>query len=405
MRTLRAERYVVMAFLGVLLLSACTPAGVGAPDPATEPPVTPHPDASREPNGLDTDLRVSTRNWETDFTRHDVNLSEIVGGGPGKDGIPSIDNPRFLPVDEVDWLDDPEPVIALTIDGVSRAYPIQILMWHEIVNDEVAGRPVTVTFCPLCHTGIVFDRQVDGRVLDFGTTGNLRHSDLVMYDRETESWWQQATGRAIMGELTGTALEFLPSQLISWEQFRTAHPDGEVLSRETGHLRNYGQNPYVGYDRADTTPFLLQDETLIDGRLSPKVRVLALTIDDDAVAYPFPFLAEESVVNDEAGDQPLVVLWAPGVASGLGEPTVAGGEDVGAANAFSRSIDGQTLTFEPASAAGTMRDVETGSTWDFSGRATGGELEGRELQLLVFDAPFWFAWAIFNPDTRIWQPE
>jgi hypothetical protein len=381
-----------------MLTVACTTAP-GAP--GSSPPSIPP-----EPSGFDTadeGLRVSTAGWSTDFSRHDIPLGEIISGGPGKDGIPAIDEPNFLPVERVDWLVEREPVIAFGIGDDWRAYPIQILVWHEIVNDVVADTPVTITFCPLCHTAIAFDRRVGDRVLDFGTTGNLRHSDLVMYDRQTESWWQQATGRAIVGELTGTQLEFLPSQLISWGQFVAAHPDGTVLSRDTGHPRDYDRNPYPGYDSVDTDPFLLEDKTLIDGRLSPKVRILGLVIGDRAVAYPFPFLAEQPVVNDEVGGEPIVVVWSDGTASGLGGPTVAGGEIVGAANAFSAVLDGRTLTFEPAD-GGAMRDLETGTTWTFEGRATAGELEGSELELLVADSPFWFAWAVFRPDTRVWQP-
>ncbi|MBA2634477.1 MAG: DUF3179 domain-containing protein [Chloroflexi bacterium] len=380
-----------------LLTVACTgPAGT----PRTSAPSAPA--ASPTSGAPDDGLRVTTAGWSTDFTRYDVPLDEIIGGGPGKDGIPAIDEPKFLPVDRADWLVEREPVIAVGIGDDWRAYPIQILIWHEIVNDVVADTPVTITFCPLCHTAIAFDRTLDGRVLDFGTTGNLRHSDLVMYDRQTESWWQQATGRAIVGELTGTQLEFLPVQLISWGQFVEAHPDGAVLSRDTGHPRDYDRNPYPGYDVADSDPFLLGDKSLIDGRLSPKVRILGLVVGDEAAAYPFPFLAEHPVLNDEVGGEPIVVVWADGAASGLGGPTVAGGEIVGAANAFSREVDGRTLTFETD--AGLMRDVETGSAWTFEGRATAGELEGTQLQLLVADSPFWFAWAVFRPDTRVWQP-
>jgi hypothetical protein len=379
-----------------LLVVACTgPAERGSPDPGRSAGATADP--------AEDGLRVSTSGWATDFGRHEVPLDEIIGGGPGKDGIPAIDEPQFLPVDRADWLVEREPVIAFGIGDDWRAYPIQILVWHEIVNDEVAGTPVTITFCPLCHTGIAFDRRVGDRVLDFGTTGNLRHSDLVMYDRQTESWWQQVTGRAIVGELTGTQLEFLPSQLISWGQFVAAHPDGTVLSRETGHPRDYDRNPYPGYDTVDSDPFLLEDKTLIDGRLSPKVRILGLVVGDEAVAYPFPFLAEQPVVNDEVSGEPIVVVWTDGTASGLGGPTVAGGEIVGAANAFSRALDGRTLTFEPAD-GGAMRDIETGSVWTFEGRATAGELAGSQLELLVADSPFWFAWAVFRPDTRVWQP-
>ncbi len=346
---------------------------------------------------------MTTAGWSTDFARHEVNLSEIISGGPGKDGIPAIDAPVFESLSNGGWLEDQEPVISVGIDDQWRAYPISILVWHEIVNDTLAGRPITVTFCPLCHTAIAFNRELDGRVLDFGSTGNLRHSDLVMYDRQTESWWQQATGRAIVGELTGTQLEFLPSQLVSWEQFRTLHPDGELLSRDTGHIRSYGRNPYPGYDRTDSNPFLLADETLIDGRLDPKVRVVAIALNDEAVAYPLPDLAEVRVVNDDVGSTPIVVLWAPGTASGLGAETVAGGDLLGAATIFDRRVESRELTFEP-SEDGQMRDRETGSTWGFDGLAVDGELAGLRLTLLPADSPFWFAWVIFRADTRIWQP-
>jgi hypothetical protein len=277
-------------------------------------------------------------------------------------------------------------------------------MWHEIVNDVVADTPVAVTFCPLCHTAIVFDRTVDGTVLDFGVSGNLRHSDLVMYDRATESWWQQATGRGIVGAHTGTQLEFLPSQLISWAQFRGLHPDGVVLSRDTGHIRDYGANPYAGYDDVDTNPFLLDDFSLIDGRLSPKVRIVGVVIEGDEVAYPLPQLAEAGVVNDTVGGEPIVVLWVPGTVSGLGAATVAGGEEVGSAVVFSRQApDGTVLEFEPVE-SGSMRDTATESVWGLDGRAVDGPMAGEQLDPVPNDQPFWFAWAIFRPDTTIWQP-
>lgn len=388
------RRLLLPAIAGSILLAACAAPGSSQPPVASTSEGSPTPDA---------DLRVSTAAWSTDFSRHTVPLSEIISGGPGKDVIPAIDAPQFREIGLVDWLIDREPVIAFGIGDDWRAYPIQILIWHEIVNDTVAGIPVTITFCPLCHTAIAFDRRLDGRVLDFGTTGNLRYSDLVMYDRQTESWWQQATGQAIVGELAGAQLEFLPATLISWQQFKASHPDGVVLARETGHPRDYDRNPYPGYDRVDTDPFLLEDNTLIDGRLSPKVRILGVVIGDEAVAYPFPFLREQPVVNDEIGGTPVVVLWEDGAASGLGGPTVAGGQIVGAATAFERVVDGQVLTFEPAD-NGLMLDTETGSTWGFDGAAVDGPMRGQQLVTVISDSPFWFAWAIFRPDTRIWMP-
>jgi len=394
---------------GLLVLAACS---VGTtPSPGGGVGGSPSPQGSANGTGdpfqtpeLNSELSVSASGWATDFSRHEVPLNEFLSGGPGKDGIPAIDEPKFQPIAEVDWLEDQEPVIAYGIGDEWRAYPIQILMWHEIVNDTVAGTPVAVTFCPLCHTAIVFDRTVDGTVLDFGVSGNLRHSDLVMFDRQTESWWQQATGRGIVGSYTRTALEFLPSQLISWQQFRELHPDGVVLSRDTGHVRSYGSNPYSGYDKVDSNPFLLDDRTLIDGRLNPKVRIVGVVIDDEEVAYPLPVLAEVGVVNDTVGGEPVVVLWVPGTVSGLGAATVAGGEEVGTAVVFSRrAADESVLEFETAGDAG-MRDTATGSTWSLDGEAIDGPMAGERLEPVPNDQPFWFAWAIFRPDTTVWQP-
>ena len=406
----QSRRPITVVLAGGLLLAACstgvTPDGggpsAGAGDPGTSAPPGASIEATEAPGPGD-QLSVSMAGWETDFSRHDVPLNEFLSGGPGKDGIPAIDDPKFGEVSAIDFLDDQEPVIMVGVDGEWRAYPIQILIWHEIVNDTIADVPVAVTFCPLCHTAIAFDRTVDGQVLDFGVSGNLRHSDLVMFDRQTESWWQQATGRGIVGEYSGTELEFLPSQLVSWAQFKGLHPDGAVLTRDTGHSRDYGANPYGGYDRADSTPFLLQDTTLLDGRLNPKVRVVGVAIGDAEVAYPLPDVAEVGVVNDKVADEPIVILWSPGTSSGLGASTVAGGDLVGSAVVYSRVADGTTLDFEPAG-DGLMTDTETDSTWDLGGTAIDGPMSGARLDPVPNDQPFWFAWIIFRPDTTIWRP-
>jgi hypothetical protein len=309
---------------------------------------------------LDDELGVPTAGWDTDFSRHTVPLSEFVSGGPGKDGIPSLDERRFVSVAEADaWLADREPVIELVLGGVARAYPIQIMVWHEIVNDEVAGTPVAVTFCPLCNTAPVFDRRLDGRVLDFGTTGNLRNSDLVMYDRQTESWWQQFGGEAVVGELAGAVLEQLPAQIVAWEDFARRHPDSEVLSQDTGFARDYGRNPYSGYDDVDSSPFFPVEGE--DDRLAPKERVVFLERDGDALVVPFTLLAKEESVEVVVGGERVVVEWVPGVRSPLDAPFVAAGREVG-------------------SAAVTLG-------------ATG--------EPVPFDQPFWFAVAAFRPHVRV----
>ena len=236
----------------------------------------------------------------TDFEKHSVDLNEIMRGGPPRDGIPPVDAPRFIGFAEADsWLADNEPVIAFENNGEAKAYPLQILMFHEIVNDAVGGEPVAVTFCPLCNASIVFNRNVADKVLDFGTTGWLRKSDLVMYDRQTESWWQQLTGEAIIGHYTGQVLEQLPSQIVAYDTFKDAYADGLVLSRETGYLRRYGNNPYAGYDSIDSHPFLFRGD--VDPRLPPMERVLSVPGDSNHHLVPLSALEDVAVFNTRLG--------------------------------------------------------------------------------------------------------
>ncbi len=343
------------------------------------------------------DLSVSSAGWRTDFSRHSVPLDEFLAGGPPRDGIPPIDEPRFVAVAEADG-EDREPVVAVEIDGEARAYPIRVLIWHEIVNDTLAGRPIAVTFCPLCNTSVVFGREVGGRVLRFGTTGNLRLSDLVMWDDATESWWQQFSGEAIVGARTGTRLERLPSQLVSLGEFRARHPQGRVLTDETGHDRPYGRNPYTGYDDIDSPPFLLAGRDP-DGRLSPKERVVSVEDGEELVAVPFAALSRRRVVDAEVGATPLTVWWAPGTTSALDAGVIAEGRDVGSAVVHDRRVGGRTLSFSET--GGRVRDRETGSAWGRDGVARSGPLAGSRLRPVTHDTPFWFAVAAFRPDARI----
>ncbi len=211
--------------------------------------------------------------FKTNFGQHTVPYSEILSGGPPKDGIPAINHPHFVSVSDADaWLKPVETVIFVEVGDDARAYPIQICMWHEIVNDVVGELPLVVTFCPLCNTAIAFERTLGEPVLDFGTTGRLRFSDLIMYDRQTESWWQQATGEAIAGELTSTHLVYYPASIISWAYFKAARPDSKVLSRDTGFDHPYGRNLYAGYDDVNNPPFLYSGPTT-PGVLPPVARV------------------------------------------------------------------------------------------------------------------------------------
>ncbi len=346
--------------------------------------------------------QIATSYWEkTNWCLASVDFAEFFSGGPPPDGIPPIDAPEFVTTSEANsWIAPNEPVISVEIDGDVRAYPLQILTWHEIVNDEVGGVPVTVTFCPLCNSAITFDRRVDGEVLDFGTSGNLRNSDLVMYDRQTESWWQQFTGEALVGDYTGTTLTFVPSQIVGWQEFRTTFPEAKVLSRETGHARDYGRNPYAGYDNINASPFLFDGD--IDGRLPAMARVATVDLNDETVAYTFDALEANNAVNDSIGDTDVVVFWAGGANSALGASQIAEAEDVGSTAIYNRNIDGQLLTFS-ANGDGSFTDAETGSTWNIFGAATAGDLAGSQLDQVVSFEHFWFSWAAFQPETRVYE--
>lgn len=337
--------------------------------------------------------------WDkTDFCRHSVSYDEIRSGGPPPDGIPPIDDPQFETIAAAVWLQPQSPVIAVEIDGEAKAYPLAILTWHEIANDTIGGIPVAVTFCPLCNAALVFDRRVDGEALRFGVSGNLRNSDMIMWDDRTQSWWQQFTGEGIVGVHTGTQLELLPSRVVGFGDFAAQYPDGVVLSRETGNPRRYGTNPYVDYD-GNPRPFLFEGQ--LDDRLPATERVLGAVIAGQPIAYPFSVLTEQRVINDLVGDQAVVAFWQGGVASALDAADIDNSRDIGTAALFSRDVNGSILMFH-ADETGVIHDAQTGSVWNMFGNATEGELAGSKLDLRFAAQDFWFAWAAFRPDTIIY---
>lgn len=254
----------------------------------------------------------------TDFSRSSVPYDEVLSGGPAKDGIPAIDHPSFLSVAKVRDLSPNEPVISIQIGNDSRAYPLRIIIWHEIVNDTVGDVPIAVTWCPLCNSSIVFDRRVGGRTVSFGTTGKLRNSDLVMYDRETQSWWQQYTGECIVGALLGVKLAVLPARVESFYRFRTRSIGGEVLMAPDATARPYGRNPYVGYDRAEQ-PFMFHGQYPLG--VAPLARVVAVGEE----AWTLVLVQKLKVIK--AGD--LIITWEPGQSSPLDTAAIARGQEIG----------------------------------------------------------------------------
>lgn len=326
-----------------------------------------------------------------------VNTAEIISGGPPPDGIPPIDEPTFLATSAVDFVADNEPVLALEIDGDARAYPIQVMIWHEIVNDTVGGVPVSVTYCPLCNTAVAVDRRVDERVLSFGTSGSLYQSALVMYDRQTESLWSHFTGQAIVGFLTAAKLISYPVATVAWSDWRDAHPDGLVLSRDTGHDRDYGRNPYPGYDDIDNPPFLFDGE--VDDRLAAKTRVVGFGLDSTPTAIRLDPLLNTGVIAVDLDGTPVVAWALPGTTSALDAAELTRGRDVGATGVFRSTHEGQPLTFTRST--GGFVDTQTGSRWDIFGTAVDGPLRGARLEAIEHVDTFWFAWAAFAPSTIV----
>lgn len=344
------------------------------------------------------DVSTEIRFEHPDFGPPKVRSGDLKRGGPPPDGIPSIDHPRFHRIADVDFLRDNEPVFVLEIDGDARAYPLQIMMWHEIVNDTVGGVPVAVTYCPLCNSAFAHDRRVGERVLEFGVSGALWNSSLVMFDRQTHSLWSHFTGEGLLGVLAGTQLRGFPVALASWKEFRTAHRDGLVLSRDTGFLKDYGRNPYPGYDDVNNPPFLFDGE--VDGRYPAKTRVIGLELPSGPVAVIAQRLTREGVVTIEDAGRTVVVWWQPGTGSALDAERVADGRDVGTTAAYATSVDGRALTFRPV-AGGGFADAETGSTWNVFGEATAGPLAGRRLAPVEHVDTFWFAWGAFQPASTV----
>jgi hypothetical protein len=308
----------------------------------------------------------------------------VVSGGPGKDGIPSIDTPELLAASDVDFLDDRDPVFGLVHRGEVRCYPQLVLVWHEIVNDTVAGEPLSVTYCPLTGSVVGFSGTAGGRPLTFGTTGKLVNSNLLMYDRVTDSEWPQLLGAAIRGRLRGERLRELPLVWASWGRWRAAHPDTVVLSTETGHLRPYGDDPYGSYaplggyyaGGGPIFPVLAESD-----ELDPKEVVVGVKAEQSYLAVRKSRIQRLETIPLSVGRTPVLAVWD---------------DELDTARVFVRRVRGRTLRFEK----GARRD-RSGSTWTPDGRAVDGPLEGAQLEAANFLDAMWFAWHAFYPDSEL----
>lgn len=403
------------AALAGLTLSACTANGdVDATDPAVrEEPSISEPtlqEESSEPDAsvIQLEEMVASPRQDVPSALRDpqnealpaatIDRNDLLRGGPPPDGIPAIDSPKFQRADSVQWLQPGEPVIALKTESGARAYPVQILMWHEIVNDVADSRPIAVTYCPLCNTALAFDRRVDDLIVDFGVSGLLFNSDLVMFDRQTESLWPQIEGEAVAGVLTGTELDRIPVQTISWQTFLDQHPDGWVLSRETGFNRDYGRNPYVGYDAPGSRP--LFPTTGDDARLEAKTRIIGVETADGSIALPWDETRNAGAVNldiDPGTGDAGIVVWVVGETnSALDSADISEGRPIGMSGVFESQAAGQDLTFIVTD--GQIIDEQSGSRWSATGEAIEGPLAGEQLIPVAHVDTFWFAWVAFHPD-------
>jgi hypothetical protein len=412
-RSVRGSRLSIIVIAVAVIVSACADASSEDPTEVETPlsPVTSPTDPAESNSTTSGDTPAAAAFPSGPSALEDpradafpdplVDPAEIISGGPPPDGIPPIDHPAFLPVaDNLEILPANEPVVALEIDGDARAYPIRAMVWHEIVNDTVGGIPVSVTYCPLCNSAATYERVIDGNVTTFGTSGRLYASALVMYDRATESLWTHFNGEAIVGLLTGTRLTEYPSPLLSWGDFRQAYPAGLVLDwTQTGFDRDYGRNPYTGYDDPTDAPFLFRGA--LDGRARAMQRVVGVEIDGSSTAFALEAVrgGERKATNTDVGGTPIVIFWKSGQASALDRGTIDGGRDVGSVGVFLPDVDGRTLTFE-AGGAGYI-DLETESTWSITGEALDGPFSGGQLVRVPHLDTFWFAWSTYRPGTDL----
>jgi Protein of unknown function (DUF3179) len=334
---------------------------------------------------------INSTNAEEEEEKHIVPLDQIVSGGPPPDGIPSIDNPKFISVQEASkFLEDSELVLGLNVNGDIRVYPLQILVWHEIVNDEVGDVPVAVTYCPLCFTNQVFNRSLDDgqEVVEFGTSGKLYNSNLVMYDRTSKSLWSQALAQGIVGKYAGTKLKRVPFDIAYWKEWKQLYPDSKILSRDTGSNRPYGVDPYGDYYTNSDVLFPVSNK---DGRLNLKEIVVGLENKGQYKAYKLQEIENKKVINDQVNGKSITLFSLYPFMIRAYDPVVEyGAEKI-------------VLQFDYNAENNKFIDKQTGSEWNFEGKAISGQMKGKQLTRIAFDEGFWFEWVAFHPKTEIYS--
>ena len=346
--------------------------------------------------------------WKTDTTKYTIDLSELTLVAT-KGLFPIIDYPKFIGKEEgLKSFYGHEPVISVEINGLAKAYPLNMLTFHEMVNDTLAGIPLLPSYCPLCNSGMVFDRRLnfEGKeyTLEFEVSGFLRNSNMVMFDRETESWWQQLMGDAIVGQFAGAELDIIPSMIISVEEFFESYPNGQILSKETGYektMERYGTNPYYHYDSISKNPYSrFFNADNVDGRLPAMARVIDIQDEGKYKIYPFTAIANKGVINDKFGSKYVVVFHLSGTVSNMDERELSESKDVGSVTAFNPMVDGEILTFSKK--GDVFIDNQSHSKWDITGKCIKGKMKGKQLLIEAHSNHFAFSWLAFFPDSEIY---
>jgi len=349
-------------------------------------------------------------NWRTDTSKRVVELHEFQAVAPRKT-FPIIDFPKFI--DKTSGLDHYfkyEPVIAVEMGGMAKAYPLNILTMHELSNDTIAGIPILPTYCPLCNSSVVFDRRVKVgdkvRILDFEVSGMLRMSDMVMFDRQTETWWQQLTGEGEVGDYAGQMLDIIPSMIVSVSEFFESYPEGQIMDfhTQTESEQRYGSNPYFHYDSIGAGPYVgYFAPEKVDARLPAMERVVDVHGDLHDKIYPFSEIAKLGVVNDSVDDSFICIFYHNETVSVLDDKEISKSKKIGTATVFDAFFDGRRLTFKVDGKY--FRDDQTGSRWDITGHCIEGDYMGKRLWAKAHSNDFAFAFLAFHPDAIIWHAE
>ena len=341
--------------------------------------------------------------WNTNKNKSSVSLKEFISIIP-REALPPINIPKFLTETGASARYKPnEPFVVVVINKTEKAYPLKILMYHEVINDVIVGKPILITYNPLCNSVAVYHRKLKNHtssVLTFASSGMLRKANTVLWDWETQSWWQQITGECLVGEMQGTVLEKIPTKVLSYKQFYKNYPFGLMMSDKGEQNIKYGTNPYYKYD--DITkdkPLLLTFEP--SKRLPPIQRIVNIHINNISLIYPLDILQKSHVFNDKPLDNAIVIFYKEGLPSLLDEEYILESKDVGMLAVYSSNVYGQMLSFIQTNKA--IKDKETNSTWDFTGRCVQGRLKGTQLKPLHHDLHFAFAALAFYPNSLIFD--